>query len=182
MSNAKKLQFSYFLEDVQRTLGKTRWRLLIIWMSRTFCGLFLYRLERDLIIIFGEAYKYIRIPLTPIFFLLQAYSNIDIHYKSDILGGISILHPSLGIVISGQAVIGARLTLVGGNLIGSKKTCKVDEFVIGDDCHFGGNASLIGPLILGNHIQIGAQACVLDDFPESHQILIGVPATNYIRR
>lgn len=179
MNQEKKLQMRYFFEDIQRMLGKTKWRILIIWMSRSFCGIFMYRMERALYLLLGNNYKYVRIPITPILYVIQAYSNIDIHYKSNIQGGILILHPSLGVVISGQAIIGANLTLVGGNLIGSKKTSKKGDFVIGDHCHFGGNATLIGPLILSDYIQIGAHACVVDNFYESHQVLVGVPATNY---
>jgi len=35
------------------------------------------------------------------------------------------------------------------------------SFVIGDDCSLGANATIIGPLILGERIKVGASACVI---------------------
>lgn len=104
------------------------------------------------------------------------YSNLDIHYKADIKGGLLILHPAVGVVISGQAVIGENLTLTGGNIIGAKKNCEAGSFKIGDNCSFGANATLIGPLIIGNNIQIGASACVVKSFKQDNLMLVGVPA------
>ena len=89
------------------------------------------------------------------------YSNLDIHYKADIKGGLLVLHPSVGIVISGQAKIGKNLTLTGGNVIGAKRKTKKGEFEIGDNCNFGANATLIGPVVIANNISIGASACVI---------------------
>lgn len=33
---------------------------------------------------------------------------MDIHYKADIKGGLLVLHPSVGCVISGQSIIGEK--------------------------------------------------------------------------
>ena len=169
-------QFKYFISDINRLLGKRKIRIIHIWLSRIFVGIILYRFERSLFLIFNNLYGILRIPFSPFFYLLQAYSNIDIHYKSEIKGGLLILHPSLGIVISGQASIGKNLTLTGGNLIGAKINCKKDSFVIGDNCTFGANATLIGPLILSNNIIIGASACVVNSCIQENSVLIGVPA------
>ena len=164
------------MADIQRILGKKKYRILYIWMSRSFCGLLLYRLERGLFLLFGKTYPIIRIPFSPILLLLQAYSNMDIHYKASIKGGLLILHPSLGCVISGQVIIGENLTLTGGNLIGLKKKCNKGEFVLGDNCNFGGNSTVIGPLIMGNKIKVGASACVVRSCINDNSVLIGVPA------
>ena len=169
-------QFKFFIQDVKRMLGKNRLRILHIWLSRVFWGVFLYRLERSLYLVIPKIYGIARIPFIPLFNIIQAYSNIDIHYKSEIKGGLIVLHPSVGVVISGQAVVGENLTLTGGNVIGVKRQSKKGEFVIGDNCNFGANATLIGPVILGNHISIGASACVINDCLTDNSILAGVPA------
>ena len=121
-------------------------------------------------------YGILRIPFLPLIYLFQSYSNIDIHYKAAIKGGLLILHPSLGIVISGQVRIGKNMTLTGGNLIGTKRNCEKGSFVIGDNCTLGGNATLIGPLILSNHIVVGASACVINTCLINNSVLVGVPA------
>ena len=169
-------QLQYFITDINRMLGKRKIRILHIWMSRIFVGIFLYRFERSLFLIFNNFYGILRIPFLPLFYLLQSYSNIDIHYKAAIKEGLLILHPSLGIVISGQVSIGKNITLTGGNLIGTKRNCEKGSFVIGDNCTFGGNATLIGPLILGNHIVVGASACVINTCLINNSVLVGVPA------
>lgn len=169
-------QFKYFTSDVNRLLGKRKIRIIHVWMSRVFVGIFIYRFERSLFLIFKKFYGILRIPFIPLFYLLQAYSNIEIHYKADIKGGLLILHPSLGIVVSGKVIIGQNLTLTGGNLIGTKKNFEIGAFIIGDNCKLGGNATLIGPIILGDFISIGASACVVNDCFQDNSILVGVPA------
>lgn len=169
-------QWKYFREDVQRIIGKRKLRILFIWMSRSFVAVFFYRLERSWYLLLGRFYEILRIPFIPILYLIQSYTNIDIHYKANIKGGISILHPAVGVVISGKSVIGSNITLVGGNIIGINKPTNHNDFVIGNNCSLGANATIIGPLKLGNNIKIGASACVTKDCKEDNVVLVGVPA------
>jgi len=169
-------QIGYFKKDIKRMLGKYKIRMLHIWLSRSFWGVLLYRFERSLYLVLGKSYGILRVPLIPILNLIQAYSNIDIHYKANIKGGLSILHASVGCVISGQCVIGENLTLTGGNVIGAKKKCEPGAFTIGDNCSFGANATLIGPAVLASGIKVGASACVVKSCLIEKSILVGVPA------
>ncbi|WP_348810508.1 serine acetyltransferase [Flavobacterium maritimum] len=169
-------QFSYFFQDISRIIGKKKYRLLVVVFTRTFWGLLLYRMERAGYLVFGRFYGVLRLPFIPFFTIVQSFSNIDIHYKSSIKGGILILHPSVGAVVSARATVGKNLTLTGGNIIGFNGNRKNDVFVIGDDCILGANATVIGPLILGNSITIGASSCVVKSFMTDHLILAGVPA------
>lgn len=167
-------QLKFFKKDLIRMLGKEKWRIFIILFSRTFLGIFCYRIDRSLYLLLGLKYRYIRIILSPFFYLLQAYTNIDIHYKTSIGPGLLILHPSVGIVVSGRVKIGANLTLTGGNIIGM--SAKKGYFDIGNNCSLGANACIIGPLQLGNNINIGALACVIKSYNTDNLTLIGVPA------
>lgn len=169
-------QISCFNKDIKRMLGKHKIRILHVWLSRSFWGILLYRFERSMYLVIGKYYGVLRVPFIPILNVIQAYSNIDIHYKAEIKGGISILHPSVGCVISGQSKIGRNITLTGGNVIGVKEKCIVGTFVIGDNCTLGANATILGPLILGNAINIGASACVVKSCLKDKSILVGVPA------
>jgi serine acetyltransferase len=157
-------------------LGKHRIRILHIWLSRVFCGIFLYRLERGLYTTIGRAYEYIRVIFIPLFNLMQAYSNLEIHYKADIKGGLLVLHASAGCVVSGLAVIGENLTLTGGNIIGGRAGCKRGDLIIGDNCSLGANAVILGPVRLGNNIEVSASALVVSDCPDDNCMLLGVPA------
>ncbi len=123
-------QIKLFIKDVKRMLGKHKIRILHIWLSRTFCGVLMYRLERSLFLLFGKTYGIIRVPFIPIFNLLQAYSNVDIHYKANIKGGLSVLHPSVGCVISGQANIGGKLIPLGKIYFQLEEIAKDKQVVI----------------------------------------------------
>jgi serine O-acetyltransferase len=169
-------QLKYFSKDVNRLLGKYKIRILHIWLSRIFWGLLLYRLERSLFLLIGKPYSILRVFFIPIFNLIAAYSNMEINYKADIKGGLLVLHPSNGVVISGLSIIGENLTLTGGNIIGGRAGTKFGEIVIGNRCHLGANAVILGPLKLGNNINIGALACVIDSYELDHITLVGVPA------
>lgn len=150
-----------------------------MWLSREFCGVLVYRMDRGLFELIGKYYKVIRIPLLPLFNLMQAYSNTDINYKADIKGGIIILHAAGGVVISGFSVIGKNLLLTGGNVIGSREGSKFGDISIGDHCSMGANAVILGPVKLSDHITVGASACVVKDCETDHSSLIGVPAKTY---
>ena len=169
-------QARFFIQDINRIIGKRKYRILYIWMNRNFLGVLLYRLERLLFLSIGNTYKYVRILLLPVFKLLQWYSNMDIHYEADIRGGLIVLHPSVGCVISKFSIIGANVTLTGGNVIGIKKKCKLGAFFIGNSCTLGANATIIGPLILGDNIIVGASSSVVSSFEENDLVLGGVPA------
>jgi len=171
-------QFNYLKKDVTRLLGKNKWRILVVFFSRVFVGIFWYRIDRGLYLLIGNKYKFIRIILSPFFYMVQAYSNLDLHYESDIGPGIKILHSSVGVVISGMAKIGKNVTLTGGNVIGMNDP---GEFIIGDNCFLGANACIIGPLKLGSNINIGACACVVKSFLEDGLVLVGVPAKPIVR-
>lgn len=168
-------QFRYLGEDIERQVGHKKYRYLYFWMTISFIGILFYRLERSLFLIFGNSYSVIRLLGLPIFQLIKALSNIDIHYKADVKGGILILHHSIGVVISGNAIIGNHITLTGGNVIGVNRKCTKGSFVIGNYCNLGANATIIGPLKLGDNIKIGASACVTKSF-NGNLTLVGVPA------
>ena len=166
-------QIIHFTKDIEKNLGKNKIRIVLMIFSPVFWGLFKYRFDRFLSLLFGKYYVIARLPLFPFFLLLEFFSRMDIHYKADISGGLRILHTSVGIVISGNSIIGENLILTGGNVIGGKADGSI---VIGNNCSLGANATVIGPLKLGDNIRIGASACVVRSFESNNLVLVGVPA------
>ena len=171
-----KEQFNYFKQDVRRILGKYKIRILHIWLSRVFIGILFYRIERTLFLILGKKYELLRVLFVPFLNIIQMYSNLDINYKADIKGGIMILHPSVGIVISGYAIIGSNLTLTGGNVIGGRKRLNHGDILIGNNCNLGANAVILDPVKISNNINVGSLACVIKDCLIDNSTLVGVPA------
>ena len=171
------MQLKYFFQDIQRLLGRNKLRILQIIFSRIFWGILIYRFERGLYLTFGNAYNYLRIPLSPFIFLIQAYSNIEVHYKANIKGGLLVHHASVGVVISAFFSAGEKLTLTGGNIIGiNKAKLNESEFKIGNNVNLGANATIIGPIELGSNIKIGSLSCVTKSFFEDNIVLVGCPA------
>ena len=169
-------QLKYFIADVKRAIGRKKLRIFTVFFTRSFWGLFNYRLERCGYDLFGGLYPVIRILYLPFSFVFQIISNIDIHYKADIRGGVLIHHPALGIVVNGVCIIGSNITLTGGNVLGINKSCEKGDFTIGNNCNLGANATIIGPLKLGDKIKVGANACVVSSYTDSELVLVGVPA------
>lgn len=169
-------QFSYFLSDINSSLGKNKWRILTLLFTKQFYGLFSYRLDRQLYLLTGWKYKFLRIPLSPFYFVLQIFSNIDIHNEADINRGISIWHTAGGIVISGKSIIGKNLVLTGGNFIGIRKPIQHGELIIGDNFFLGANSVVLGPIVIANSIKVAALSCVVHSCLIDGVTLVGSPA------
>lgn len=169
-------QLKYWLADYRRLTGKYKFRALYIWIGRAAIGVSIYRFERGMYLTFGRGWEILRIIFTPIMYPLYAYSNCDINYKADIGPGLKVLHPAVGIVISGKAKIGKNITLTGGNVIGVRPGTNSGDLIIGNNCSMGANAVILGPVKLGNNINVGSLALVLKDCLIEGATLIGVPA------
>ncbi|HEY0237369.1 MAG TPA: serine acetyltransferase [Friedmanniella sp.] len=86
--------------------------------------------------------------------------------------GLSIAHWGT-IVVNDRAIVGARCRLHPGTVIGVK-----DDLVarLGDDCYLGPGAKLVGGIVLGNNVTVGANAVVTHSFGDG-VTLMGVPAS-----
>jgi len=172
-------QLRYFFADYMRMVGKTKLRIFIVWATAGGVGIFFYRFERSMYLIFGKSWSFFRLLILPLLLLAEAYSKCDINYKADIGPGLKILHTVSGITISGLAVIGKNITLSGGNTIGGRRLNDKLPYIIGDNVYLGVNAIIIGPVILGNNVSVAAGSVVMKDAPDNCT-LIGVPARDIL--
>lgn len=86
-----------------------------------------------------------------------------------------MLHPNLGVVVSGHAVVGRNLILTGGNCIGGRPGTTQGNLIVGDDVELGANAVILGPGVIGDRVKVGAGAVLIGDAP-SGATMVGVPA------
>lgn len=135
-----------------------------------------YRINRCLYLVFGDAYRVIRVFLWPFFFLLRFLGpHVDISYHAEIGPGLRIAHPSLGVMVSARAVCGRNLVLTGGNWIAMKHATSSGDIIIGDDVRLSANAIVLGPVRVGDRSVIGAGSVLVNDCgPDS--VMGGVPA------
>jgi serine O-acetyltransferase len=80
----------------------------------------------------------------------------------------------LGIVIHRRVVIGENCRIGHGVTIGGRSD-HYDVPVIGNDVLVGVGATILGPIKIGDHATVGANAVVIDDVPP-YAVVVGVPA------
>ncbi|MBH1852273.1 hypothetical protein I5V61_08335 [Stenotrophomonas maltophilia] len=131
--------------------------------------------------------KAIRLPLLPV---VAAYRvavewmlGVEIPWKTRIGPGASLYH-GVGLVINDRAIIGRNVVLRHCTTIGVRVTSSSFDGiapVIGDNVDIGSNATIIGPIKIGNNVSIGAGSVVITDVPDDC-IAVGNPARIINRR
>ena len=112
----------------------------------------------------------------PLFLLLRILScRHEICFKAQIGRGLRVLHPTLGVVVHGDAIVGQGCVLSGGNSVGIRRPIRPGELILGDEVMLGLNACVLGPVKVGNRVILGAGAVLVDDLPDD-TVAVGVPA------
>jgi len=100
----------------------------------------------------------------------SAVSGAEIPLHTPIGGGLKIPHPN-GIVIHPSAKIGPNCLLFQQVTIGDANGIPT----LGGHVDVGAGAKILGPIHVGDHAQIGANAVVLTDVPAG-ATMVGIPA------
>jgi serine O-acetyltransferase len=83
-----------------------------------------------------------------------------------------VLIHSTGVVINGQVLGGSGIHVEHQVTIGAERRGSPR---LGDDVFIGAGAKIVGPVLIGSHTRIGANAVVVADVPD-HATAVGVPA------
>lgn len=127
--------------------------------NRGFHSLLFYRMANAL-------YKK-RIPILPLILtrLIQILYAIDLDYKSEIKGGVIIVH-GVGTVIGHGAIINKGTVIYHQVTIGIKGTPNNDGFAtIESDCVLGAGSKILGKITIGQNSIIGANVVVTKPIP-----------------
>lgn len=123
--------------------------------------------------------KIIRIPWGVVHLILSKFSEvffgIYIGVKAQIGRRLIIEHFG-SIVIHGECVIGDDCTIRQGVTLGNRQLDKpLDAPKVGSRVSFGAGAKVLGYVVIGDDVDIGANAVVISDVP-SFRIAVGIPA------
>jgi serine O-acetyltransferase len=102
-------------------------------------------------------------------------TGIEIHPGATIGRRFFIDH-GMGVVIGETAEIGDDVLMYHGVTLGGRTLTQVKRHpTLGNDIIVGAGSTIIGPVTIGSHSLIGAQAVVVTDAPQN-SVLIGSPA------
>ena len=99
-------------------------------------------------------------------------TGADIPLSCSIAGGLRLPHPN-GIVIHPEARLGPNCLILQQVTLGTLANGGTPE--VGGHVDIGAGAKLLGPIVVGDHAVIGANAVVVNNVP-AHHVAIGVPA------
>ncbi|MCB0763412.1 MAG: serine acetyltransferase [Flavobacteriales bacterium] len=108
---------------------------------------------------------------------------IELPWKTRIGPGFRIDHGQ-ALIVNDRTVFGSGCTVRNSTTIGNKRLKDGTYSAsprFGDRVDIGANAVIIGPLVIGNDVAIGAGAVVIRDVPDGH-IAVGNPARILPRR
>lgn len=92
------------------------------------------------------------------------------------IGSSLLIHTSVGVVITPKAIIGEHCTIFSGAGVAHRADGKgAGAPVIGDNVKLMSGCKVIGPVVIGNNVIVGANAVVLQDVPDN-SIAVGIPA------
>jgi len=116
---------------------------------------------------FSLLYKVLLVPC-------EILTSVELPCEATIGHRLRIEH-AFDIVISGDAVLGDDVVIRNGVTIGLRTIGERGSPRLGNRVDIGAGAKLIGPIVIGDDVTIGANAVVMTDVPANH-MAIGIPA------
>lgn len=90
-------------------------------------------------------------------------------YPNTCGGGLRVYHSGGFVHVGSQCKIGKNCTLLPGVVFGNKheKPDSGAAITVGDNCYFGLNAAIFGPVTIGNNVTVGANSVITKDVPDN---------------
>ena len=158
--------FAYLFQDWQANRGNIKGQL-VLFMFRLLNAINRYMLLKIIFFLYLMFYR----------FFVEWVLGVELPRKLTV-GKNLIFYHGQGLVVNYQVVIGENCTLRNGVTIGHKKLADGTLSkcpVIGNNVDIGANACIIGDITIGNNVSIGAGAVVVKSIPDN-SIAVGNPA------
>lgn len=122
----------------------------------------------------------LRYPARVVSFLARLITNIDIHPGARIGRRFFIDHGA-GVVIGETAEIGNDVTMYHGVTLGGTTWNKGKRHpTLGDGVVVGAGAKILGAIVLGDQVRVGANSVVVSDVP-ANRTVVGIPGRIVLR-
>ena len=106
----------------------------------------------------------------------RSITGVEIHPGAQIGRRFFIDH-GMGVVIGETAEVGDDVLIYHGVTLGGRSMKRVKRHpTVGDNVTIGAGARILGPVHIGDRVQIGANSVVVKDIPAG-AVAVGVPAT-----
>jgi serine O-acetyltransferase len=116
----------------------------------------------------------LRVPARLLSLWTRTFTGIEIH-PGAVVGRRLFIDHGTGVVVGETAEIGDDVMMYHDVTLGGRSLQKVKRHpTIGDGVTIGAGARVLGPVLVGPHAQIGANAVVVRDVPEG-AVVVGVP-------
>lgn len=117
-----------------------------------------------------------KVPLVPamIFHILRFAFKAYIPITATIGRGSFFGYGGTGVALHPGAVIGERC-VIGQNCMILSRDGGDDVPVLGNGVLLGAGSAIVGPIIVGDNVKVGANAVVMDDVPPN-SVVVGIPA------
>lgn len=119
----------------------------------------------------------IKVPIIPRIFsqVNRFLTGVEIHPGAKIEGGFFIDH-GMGVVIGETTEIGKDCNIFHNVTLGGTKSVHGRRHPkLGDNCLVGTGTSLLGPILIGSNVMIGAATTVINRNIPDHCTVVGVP-------
>jgi serine O-acetyltransferase len=160
----------FIISDLERTTRKEKYgihKATLLFFDLGFHAVLLYRIG-------NWFYRHKMLPVAVIIsYLGSVFTGAQISHRAKIGKGFQVMHPH-GVVVGATAAIGENCQLTSGVVIGQRYS-DGNRPVIGNYFVGGTGAKILGKIIIGDFVQVGANSVVLNDLP-SHVTAVGVPA------
>jgi serine O-acetyltransferase len=131
-----------------------------------------YRLAHRLWLRGGFAKPVARVLMT----VVRSITGVEIH-PGAVIGRRFFIDHGMGVVIGETAEVGDDVMLYHGVTLGGRSLEKVKRHpTVGSRVTIGAGARILGPVYIGDDVQIGANSVVVKDIPAG-AIATGIPAT-----
>jgi serine O-acetyltransferase len=104
----------------------------------------------------------------------RALTGVEIH-PGAVLGRRLFIDHGMGVVIGETAEVGADVVMFHGVTLGGRSMSHGKRHpTVGDRVVIGAGAKVLGPIVIGDDAQVGANAVVIRDVPPG-AVVVGVP-------